>query len=164
VRRGDGENGRSLTMTKAKRWAWIISLVAITGAVLVLSFLLSIATNNRALYERHYAWLFWVNVAVAGFLVLVIGLAGVRLTLRLREQLSAQDIAIVGAGGQIILSAGSGASSLLPDRPSAILLRNARTTRVVSQLEGLEDDATAGTARIRALAYIPNTNFVLAQQ
>src|SRR5205814_7391359 len=83
---------------------------------------------------------------------------------RLREQLSAQDIAIVGAGGQIILSAGSGASSLLPDRPSAILLRNARTTRVVSQLEGLEDDATAGTARIRALAYIPNTNFVLAQQ
>src|SRR5205085_278780 len=72
-------------MTKARRWAWIISLVAITGAVLVLSFLLSIATNNRALYERHYAWLFWVNVAVAGFLVLVIGIAGVRLYLRVRR-------------------------------------------------------------------------------
>ena len=72
-------------MTKANRWAWIISLVAITGAVLVLSFLLSIATNNRALYERHYAWLFWVNVMVAGFLVLVIGLAGVRLLVRVQR-------------------------------------------------------------------------------
>jgi nitrogen fixation/metabolism regulation signal transduction histidine kinase len=248
-------------MTKARRWAWIISLVAITGAVLVLSFLLSIATNNRALYERHYAWLFWVNVAVAGFLVLVIGIAGVRLYLRvrhgkfgsrmllklaaifalvgvvpgiliytvsyqfvsrsieswfdvkvegaldaglnlgrgtldaltadlanktrlaaerlgdrpadargevqplqlerLREQLSAQDIAIVGAGGQILVSAGS--TSLLPDRPSPVLLRSARISRVVSQLEGLEDDAAAGSARIRALAFIPSTNFVLAQ-
>ncbi|MFL6665026.1 MAG: HAMP domain-containing protein, partial [Rhizobacter sp.] len=252
-------------MTKANRWAWIISLVAITGAVLVLSFLLSIATNNRALYERHYAWLFWVNVMVAGFLVLVIGLAGVRLLVRvqrgkfgsrmllklaaifalvgvipgvliytvsyqfvarsieswfdvkvegaleaglslgrgtleaqrtdlatktrlaaerladraselhasdvqplalerLREQLSGQDIAIVGSSGQIILSAGSSPSSLLPDRPSPLLLRDARTTRVVTQLEGLEEDAAAGTARIRALAFIPSTNFELAQQ
>ncbi|RQP22458.1 sensor histidine kinase [Piscinibacter terrae] len=251
-------------MTKANRWAWIISLVAITGAVLVLSFLLSIATNNRAFYERHYPWLFWVNVTVAGFLVLVIGIAAVRLLVRvqrgkfgsrmllklaaifalvgvlpgvliytvsyqfvsrsieswfdvkvegaldaglnlgrgtldtmvndlanktriaaerladrpsseqrdiaplalerLREQLSAQDVAIVGAGGQIILSAGSATGSLLPDRPSGLLLRNARTTRVVSQLEGLEDDAQPGGARIRALAFIPSTNFVLAQQ
>jgi nitrogen fixation/metabolism regulation signal transduction histidine kinase len=35
---------------------------------------------------------------------------------------------------------------------------------VVSQLEGLEDDAAAGSARIRALAFIPSANFVLAQQ
>jgi HAMP domain-containing protein len=83
---------------------------------------------------------------------------------RLREQLSAQDIAIVGSSGQIILSAGSSPRSLLPDRPSQLLLREARTTRVVSQLEGLEDDATAGSARVRALAYIPSTNFELAQQ
>lgn len=250
-------------MTKANRWAWIISLVAITGTVLVLAFLLSSATNNRAFYERHYAWLFWVNVAVAGFLVLVIGIAAVRLLIRvqrgkfgsrmllklaaifalvgvvpgvliytvsyqfvsrsieswfdvkvegaldaglnlgratldaqrydlankvrlaaerladrtegrvdiqplalerLREQLSAQDIAIVGSSGQIILSAGSSPGSLLPDRPSQLMLREARTTRVVSQLEGLEEDATAGSARVRALAYIPSTNFELAQQ
>jgi nitrogen fixation/metabolism regulation signal transduction histidine kinase len=250
-------------MTRANRWAWVISLVAITGAVLVLAFLLSIATNNRAFYERHYAWLFWVNVAAAGFLMLVIGIAAVRLLIRvqrgkfgsrmllklaaifalvgvvpgvliytvsyqfvsrsieswfdvkvegaldaglnlgratldaqrydlankvrlaaerladrsegrvdiqplalerLREQLSAQDIAIVGSSGQIILSAGSSPRSLLPDRPSQLLLREARTTRVVSQLEGLEDDATAGSARVRALAYIPSTNFELAQQ
>jgi nitrogen fixation/metabolism regulation signal transduction histidine kinase len=250
-------------MTKANRWAWIISLVALTGAVLVLAFLLSIATNNRALYERHYVWLFWVNVAVAAFLMLFIGVSAVRLLVRvrhgkfgsrmllklaatfalvgvipglliytvsfqfvsrsieswfdvrvegaldaglnlgrgtldalvgdlgnktrvaaerlgerptdardlqplvlerLREQLSAQDVAIVGAGGQIILSAGGSASALLPERPSSILLRNARMARVVSQLEGLEDDAAAGAARIRALAFIPSANFVLAQQ
>src|SRR5437773_3347495 len=77
---------RRRAMTKANRWAWIISLVAITGAVLVLAFLLSIATNNRAFYERHYVWLFWVNVAVAGFLVLVIGVAALRLLLRVQRR------------------------------------------------------------------------------
>ena len=62
-------------MTKASRWAWIISTVAATGAGLVLTFLLSIASNNPALYETHYLWLFWVNVTVASLLLLVIGLA-----------------------------------------------------------------------------------------
>ena len=253
-----------LAMSKANRWAWIISLVAMTGAVLVLSFLLSLSTGNRAVYERHYAWLFWVNVTVAGFLVLVILLGALRLMARmqhgkfgsrllaklaaifalvgvlpgvliytvsyqfvsrsietwfdvkvegaldaglnlgrgtleaqrndlanktrlaaerladrsgglspevqplalerLREQLSAQDIAIVGSSGQIILSAGSSPRSLLPERPSALLLRDAHSTRVVTQIEGLEDDAGTGNPRIRALAFIPSTNFLLAQQ
>jgi nitrogen fixation/metabolism regulation signal transduction histidine kinase len=251
-------------MTKANRWAWIISLVAITGAVLVLAFLLSIATNNRAFYERHYVWLFWVNVAVAGFLVLVIGIAALRLLLRvqrrkfgsrlllklaaifalvgvipgvliytvsyqfvarsieswfdvkvegaldaglnlgrttldaqvsdlatktrtaaerlgersvdghldvqplalerLREQLSAQDVAIVGASGQILSAVGSSAATLMPERPPPALLRNARNSRVTSQLEGLEDDAAAGSARIRALAFIPSSGFELVPQ
>ena len=52
-------------MTKANRWAWIISLVVVTGASLVLTFLLSITTNNRSFYERHYEWLFWLNIVVA---------------------------------------------------------------------------------------------------
>ncbi|HKW83182.1 MAG TPA: PAS domain-containing sensor histidine kinase, partial [Burkholderiaceae bacterium] len=72
-------------MTKASRWAILISTVAATGAGLVLAFLLSIATNNPALYERHYVWLFWVNVIVATLLVLVIGIAAVRLLLRVRH-------------------------------------------------------------------------------
>ena len=72
-------------MTKASRWAWIISTVAATGAGLVLAFLLSVATNNPALYERHYVWLFWVNVVVATLLVMVIGAAGVRLLVRVRR-------------------------------------------------------------------------------
>ena len=251
-------------MTKASRWAWIISLVAITGATLVLAFLLSIATNNRGLYERHYVWLFWVNAAVAGFLILVIGFAAVRLTLRvqrgkfgsrlllklaaifalvgavpgvliytvsyqfvarsieswfdvrvegaldaglnlgrstidaqredltnktkqaaerlgerstggrdevqplalerLREQLSAQEVAIVGPNGHIILSAGSSANSLIPDPPSPLLLRTARSARVVSQAEGLEEDATGGTARVRALVAIASSGFQLVPQ
>ncbi len=251
-------------MTKANRWAWLISLVAITGAVLVLAFLLSIATGNRAFYERHYVWLFWVNAAVAGFLVLVIGIAAVRLLIRvqrgkfgsrlllklaaifalvgvipgmliytvsyqfvsrsieswfdvkvsgaldaglnlgratldaqvndlatktrvaaerlgeraadphaevqplalerLREQLSAQDVAIVNADGKVLLSAGNSAASFMPERPSQALLRNARSARVTSQLEGLEEDAPPGSARIRALAYIPSPGFELAQQ
>jgi len=72
-------------MTKAQRWAWIVSTVAMTGAGLVLAFLLSVATNNPNLYERHYVWLFWVNVVVATLLVLVICLAAVRLMLRFRR-------------------------------------------------------------------------------
>ena len=72
-------------MKKATRWAWVISSVAATGAGLVLAFLLSIATNNPALYERHYVWLFWVNAVVATLLLLVIAIAGVRLLLRVRR-------------------------------------------------------------------------------
>ena len=72
-------------MTKQSRWAILISTVAATGAGLVLAFLLSIATNNPSLYERHYVWLFWVNVTVATLLVLVIGIAAVRLLLRVRR-------------------------------------------------------------------------------
>ena len=273
-------------MTKASRWAWIVSLVAVTGAALVLAFLLALATNNRAVYERHYAWLFWVNVVVAGTLVLVIVVAAVRLLVRvargkfgsrlllklaaifalvgvvpgvliytvsfqfvsrsieswfdvkvegaldaglnlgrgtldaqvndladktrlaaerlgdsnieprplalerLREQLSVQELAIVGANGQVVLSVGSSASSLTPERPAPAMLRGAKVSRVVSQLEGLDDDANPATAaaaaaasagqggsglgahgnpgpavaRIRALAFIPSANVDLTQQ
>ena len=246
-------------MTRAARWAWIVALVAATGAALVLVFLLSVATNNRALYERHYVWLFWVNVAVAALLVLVIGIAAVRLVLRirrgkfgsrlllklagvfalvgvvpglliytvsyqfvsrsieswfdvrvegaldaglslgrgtldalvsdlanktriaadrlgdargdvqplalvrLREQLSAADVALVGPNGQVLLSAGAG-SALAPERPSTLLLRRARSAQVVSQLEGLEDDAAAAGAagaRVRALALLPSSSIAL---
>ena len=73
-------------MIKATRWAWIVSLVAVTGAALVLAFLLSFATNSPALYERHYLWLFWLNVAVAGLLGLVIVIASARLIVRLRRR------------------------------------------------------------------------------
>ena len=246
-------------MTRAARWAWIVALVAAAGGALVLAFLLSIATNNRVLYERHYVWLFWVNVTVAVLLMLVIGVAAVRLVLRvrrgkfgsrlllklaavfalvgvlpglliytvsyqfvarsieswfdvrvegaleaglnlgrgtldavvgdlaaktrvaadrlgdtrdaiqplalvrLREQLSAADVAIVGPTGQVLMSAGGG-SSLAPDRPSPLLLRRAKNAQVVSQLEGLEDDAGAGapgTARVRALALLPSPSLSL---
>jgi len=251
-------------VTKPQRWAWLISTVAATGAGLVLAFLLSIATNNPALYERHYVWLFWVNVTVAALLVLVIGIAGVRLLVRVkrgkfgsrlllklaaifalvgvvpgvliytvsyqfvsrsieswfdvkvetaldaglklgkgtldaivadvavktrlaaerlgetpgsaqslalervREQLSAQDIAIVGPAGQTVLSTSGSAASLMPERPSLSLLRQARNQRVVSELVGLDEDPStssgASTARVRAIAFIPTTTFALNEE
>ena len=251
-------------MTKASRWAWIISAVAATGAGLVLAFLLSIATNNPALYERHYVWLFWVNLAVAAVLVLVIGVAGVRLLVRvrrgkfgsrlllklaaifalvgvvpgvliytvsyqfvsrsieswfdvkvetaldaglklgkgtldavvadvaaktrlaaerlgdtpgaaqplalerLREQLAAQEIAIVGAAGQTVLTTGGTSARLMPERPALSALRQARNGRAVSELAGLDEDATAapgaGAARVRAVAFIPAATFTLGEE
>jgi nitrogen fixation/metabolism regulation signal transduction histidine kinase len=244
-------------MTKASRWAWIVSLVAVTGAGLVLVFLLSIATNSRGLYEKHYVWLFWVNLIVAALLMLVIGIASVRLLLRvrrgkfgsrlllrlaaifamvgvvpglliytvsyqfvsrsietwfdvkvegaldaglnlgrgtldaqvndlankarlaaerladstpsvqplqlerLREQLSAQEVTVLGPSGQVLLTvAPSAAGNLSPDRPTQAQLRQARNSRVISQLEGLDEDtaANSGTARIKALAFMPSSN------
>ncbi len=249
-------------MTKASRWAWLVSLVAVTGAGLVLAFLLSVATNSPALYERHYLWLFWVNLTVATLLLLVIAVASVRLLVRirrrkfgsrlllklaaifalvgvvpgvliytvsfqfvsrsieswfdlkvetaldaglnlgrgtldtrvvdlatktrvaaegfgdragsiqalalerLREQLSAQDVSLIGAAGQTLLTVGNTSSLLMLSRPTLAQLRQARVQRVVSQLEGLDEDAAAapGNARVRALAHIPSANFALDEQ
>lgn len=247
-------------MTKASRWAWIISLVAVTGAGLVLVFLLSLATNSRGLYEQHYVWLFWVNVVVAVLLALVIGAAGVRLLLRVRrgkfgsrlllrlaavfamvgvvpgvliytvsyqfvsrsietwfdvkvegaldaglslgratldaqvndlavktrlaaerlgdgvvaplalerarEQLSAQEVTLLGANGQVLMTVGRTSAAFAPERPSATQLRLARSTRVISQLEGLDEDnaAASNAARIRAVAFVPSASYSLGTQ
>lgn len=247
-------------MSKAARWAWLVSLVAVTGAGGVLAFLLSIgATAPRGFFERHYVWLFWLNATVATVLVLVIGAAALRLALRvrrgkfgsrlllklagifalvglvpglliytvsyqfvnrsieswfdvrlagaleaglnlgrvtldglvdelgnktrdaadrlgeagtlpqtltlerLREQMLARSVALVGSNGQILLAVGGDTSSLTPDRPSASLMRQARAAGVISQLEGLEDEAQAlqGQARIRALALLPSSQLQL---
>ena len=249
-------------MTRSSRWAWIVSTVAALGAGVVLAFLLGVATNSPELYERQYVWLFWVNVALASTLVLVIVVAGIRLLWRVsrgrfgsrlllklaaifalvgvvpglliytvsyqfvsrsieswfdvkvegaldaglnlgrgtidaivsdvatktrlaaerigesasapealalervREQLSAQQIAVVGAAGQTLLMTGSTSIELMPERVAAPLLKQARTQRVVSVAEGLDEDAAAaGTAaRVRAVAIIPSANFALGAQ
>lgn len=73
-------------MTRAARWGWVITLVTLTGVAGVLSFLLSIgSTTERGFFERHYHWLYWVNVAVAAVLTLVILTAAVRLVVRVRR-------------------------------------------------------------------------------
>ncbi|MBL8325751.1 MAG: PAS domain-containing sensor histidine kinase, partial [Rubrivivax sp.] len=71
-------------MTATARWAWILSAVVLTGAALVLAFVLSFARPG-GFYERHFVWLVWVNAAVALLLVLVIGFVAVRLLVRLRR-------------------------------------------------------------------------------
>ncbi len=72
-------------MTSSARWAWTISVVAATGAALVLAFVLSFSSQGGGFYERHFVWLFWVNVAVAGLLALVILVAALRLVVRARR-------------------------------------------------------------------------------
>jgi nitrogen fixation/metabolism regulation signal transduction histidine kinase len=52
---------------------------------LILLFLLTQATNSRELYEKNYAWLFTVNMAVAGLLFCAVVWVGYRLSIRLRE-------------------------------------------------------------------------------
>ena len=247
-------------MTHSGRWGWTVAVVAITGAALVLSFVLSLATGGGTAYERHFVWLFWVNVAVAALLVLVIafavgrlamrlrrgkfgsrlliklagifallgllpglviytvsyqfvtrsieawfdvrvagaldaGLALARSTLdsqvaelsnqarlaaervgdprgasvpltleRLREQLGARDVSMVGSNGQILLTAGGSAGAITPARPSTALLRQAREAGIGSQIEGLDEDtanAATGAARVRALVPLPSTDFSL---
>ncbi|MCK6425020.1 MAG: ATP-binding protein [Burkholderiaceae bacterium] len=259
---------------RSLRWTLLIALLASGATALVLAFLLSVATNNRALYERHFGWMVWANIAVALLLGLVIlaallhlarrmrhGKFGSRLLLklaaifafvgvvpglliygvsyqfvsrsieswfdvevegaleaglelgrgtlqalvsdlsgktraaavrnqdggdslhalaleRLREQLSAQSVALLGPNGQVLASAGGAwGMALLPDRPSASLLRQARSSRVAAVLEGLDSEpevesgsAQAGLpapepqAQVRALAWVPPSDYQLARE
>ncbi|HZV92924.1 MAG TPA: ATP-binding protein [Caldimonas sp.] len=255
-------------MTSTSRWAWIASTVAALAAGLVLAFLLSNATNDPSLYERHYVWLFWLNVALASVLVLVIVVTGIRLLWRvsrgrfgsrlllklaaifalvgvvpglviytvsyqfvsrsieswfdvrvegaldaglnlgrgtidslvadlasktrqsaerlaessvppdplalerLREQLSAQDVSIVGSAGQTLITTGPSVVGLMAERPSPQLLRQAHAQRVASIAEGLDEDSAGNGngggaghgARVRAVALIPSSNFALGEQ
>ena len=70
---------------RAVRWAVSVGVAIVLAIGLVLVFLLILATNNRALYERNYAWLFGVNVVVALLLLSVLVWAGLRLASRLRR-------------------------------------------------------------------------------
>ena len=69
----------------AFRWTVGVGVGAVVALCLVLLFLLTQATGNRELYERNYARLLVLNIAVAALLLLVIGWIGVRLVLRLRQ-------------------------------------------------------------------------------
>ncbi len=71
-------------MKSSTRWG--IALLAASGLGLVLAFVLSLLAQGPAQYERHFVWLFWVNVAVASGLVVVLGVAAARLLLRVRAR------------------------------------------------------------------------------
>ena len=225
----------------ALRWAWGVALVAATGVALVLTFVLALVARGGGFYERHFGWLFWANAAIGALLLAVVGLAVVRLALRLRrgkfgsrlliklagifalvgllpgmviytvsyqfvtrsieawfdervasaldaglglgrsvldtlaadveaktrlaaerlgdprsvlaaltlerlrEQLGASEVAIVADSGQVLVTAG-GDAAIIPERPAALLLRQARADGSGAQVEGLGDDD--GSARI----------------
>ena len=93
---------------------------------------------------------------------------------RMRDQLSATDVVLWSASGQVIASVGDSRFTINPERPAAQQFRAARTQRVVSQIEGLDEVVVSGsgepasgvaavisspqTARIRAIAVINNPN------
>ncbi len=56
--------------------------------------------------------------------------------LRLREEKGVQSAALFSVGGQLLSSATAELSSLLPDLPSQAQLKQARSSRVVSTVEG----------------------------
>ena len=59
---------------------------------------------------------------------------------RLRDQLSASDVILWNASGQVIASAGGSRFLLQPERPSIQQFRSARNQRVITQIEGLDED------------------------
>ncbi|MBZ8142398.1 PAS domain-containing sensor histidine kinase [Rubrivivax gelatinosus] len=248
-------------MSRPTRWIWSVALVAGIGAALVLAFVLSLSTAGGGFYERHFVWLFWVNAAVAALLLLVIGVAAVRLVLRLkrgkfgsrlliklagifalvgvlpgmviyavsyqfvshsidawfdvkvagaldaglalgkttldalqadvgakarlaadrvgdthapspltlerlREQIGARELTLLGHSGQVLATAGVAPGSSPPDRPPANLLRQARSLGWASQIEGLDEEALAvgdtAAPRVRAIVLLPDSSIRLA--
>ncbi|MGH6625308.1 MAG: ATP-binding protein [Burkholderiaceae bacterium] len=79
---------------------------------------------------------------------------------RIRDQLSADDVILWNASGHLVASAGQSRFLLNPERPTFQQLRNARSLRVVAQVEGLDDtNLNAVTnARIKALALVASTS------
>ncbi|HEX6720075.1 MAG TPA: ATP-binding protein [Burkholderiaceae bacterium] len=247
-------------MSKSLRWALAISMLALVGSGLVIAFMLSL-TSERDLFERNFVWLFWVNLAVAAALLLVIAIAATRLWLRLRsgkfgsklliklagifavvgvvpgvliytvsvqfvsrsietwfdaqvagaldsglalgrgtlealtadlvsntklaaerlaetprigpitlervrEQIDARDVMLLGPNGQLLAQASSQAGAIAPPRPAPQLLRQARASGSASQIEGLDDEPSPAGARpavrVRALVPIPSNEISIA--
>jgi nitrogen fixation/metabolism regulation signal transduction histidine kinase len=73
---------------------------------------------------------------------------------RLREQLAASDVVLWSGAGQVIASAGDSRFRLQPERPTLAQFRQARSQRVVTQIEGLEEGVGSRVAKMRALAVV----------
>ncbi|ROZ79389.1 ATP-binding protein [Ramlibacter sp. WS9] len=74
---------------------------------------------------------------------------------RLREQLPANDVILWSGTGQQIASAGQSRFQLNPERPTPQQLRNVRSQRSISIIEGLDEPGLgAANARIKAMAVV----------
>jgi len=80
---------------------------------------------------------------------------------RLREQFVAQQVVLLSAAG--LPEVAAGAQALAHERVDPALLREAQQLRVVSRIEGLDEDAggAAPAARVRALAVVPSVELRL---
>ncbi|HEY8049236.1 MAG TPA: histidine kinase dimerization/phospho-acceptor domain-containing protein, partial [Ramlibacter sp.] len=74
-----------LRNSRAVRWAVGVSAAMMVAIGIVLLFLLTMATNNRELYEKNYERLFALNIVVAAILLLVIVWVAIRLVSRVRR-------------------------------------------------------------------------------
>ena len=85
---------------------------------------------------------------------------------RVREQIDARDVMLLGPSGQVLAQASAQAGAIAPPWPAPQLLRQARTAGSASQLEGLDDEPAAGGARpavrVRALVPIPSNEISIA--
>ena len=86
---------------------------------------------------------------------------------RLRGQLSASDVVLWSAGGQVIASVGDSRFKINPERPAAQLFRNARAQRVATLIEGLDEPSISPptpppVGRIQAVALVNNANLGLS--
>ncbi|SFU99199.1 multi-sensor signal transduction histidine kinase [Polaromonas sp. YR568] len=77
---------------------------------------------------------------------------------RLRDQLQASDVVLWSPSGQVIASAGESRFLLKPERPSVQQLRSARTQRVITQIEGLDEVVSAGNGELTAGVSGPAAN------
>ncbi|WP_426148998.1 ATP-binding protein [Polaromonas sp. DSR2-3-2] len=75
----------ALKSSPAFRWTVGVGAGVVVALGLVLLYLLTQATDNRELYERNYALLFGLNVAVAVLLLGVVAWITLRLVLRVRQ-------------------------------------------------------------------------------
>jgi nitrogen fixation/metabolism regulation signal transduction histidine kinase len=96
---------------------------------------------------------------------------GPRALERVRDTLGVQEAALISASGKVLASASGSLTSFTADRPAALLLRQARASRVVSQIEGLDDEpagpgnvVVAPQARVRALALVPSSDLKLGSE
>ncbi|WP_404301400.1 ATP-binding protein [Alicycliphilus denitrificans] len=76
---------RAASRARSTRWALGLGVGVMSAIGLVLLFLLTLATNNRVLYERNFTWLLAVNVLVALVLLSVLIWGAVRLGVRVRR-------------------------------------------------------------------------------
>jgi nitrogen fixation/metabolism regulation signal transduction histidine kinase len=83
---------------------------------------------------------------------------------RAREQVGASDMVLWSASGALIAAAGQSRYTLNPERPSAQQFRNVRSQRVITWIEGLDDDVApvpGAQASIKALVLVASSSLGL---
>ncbi len=83
---------------------------------------------------------------------------------RAREQVGANDMVLWSASGRLIAAAGQSRYALNPERPSAQQLRNVKSQRIITWIDGLDEDVVpvAGAqASIKALVLVSSSSLGL---